>query len=449
MPRPKVDPAREQALQILHRTETSLSFPKLLIEYSVERAVSTERDKALTYQLVIGTLRHRGTLDWALRKLCKTPLEDLTPWIRNILRMGLYQILFLDRIPKSAAVDESVKLAKRYGHAGTAGLVNAVLRNAKRDQLLHSIQSLGEDAIPDIAAKYSHPEWLAELLLNDWGKEKAIETMKHNNAIPPLTARVNTLRATRDALLQEFETEGIQARPLPHTDETIELISVSAPWKLDAHKRGLFYLQDPSSMLAAHCLAAQPGEKVLDVCAGPGGKATHSAALMNNAGEIYALDVYDHRIKLIEENARRLGATIIETHKQDATADLKSRYGEMDRVVADVPCSGLGVIRRRVDLKWRLRPEQIDELVRLQSAILDSAAECVRRGGILLYCTCTVTRRENSEMVKDFLHHHPEFTIDASPPKQLEKYLSEEGSVQIMPGDDDMDGFFIARLRRL
>ena len=436
-------------MTILRRTETALSFPKLLYGYSVEGSPSLKRERAFTYQLVMGTLRHRGTLDWALQRICTTPPDELPSWIRNILRMGLFQILFLDRVPKSAAVDESVKLAKKYGHRGTAGLVNATLRNAKKEDLLHSIRSLEEHHIPEISAKHSHPPWLVELLAEEWGKETAIEMMRRNNEIPPLIARVNTILASRETVMQELENEGIRAEPLPHTDEAIELFSAPSPETIGAHKRGLLYFQDGSSMLAAHCLGAEPGQNVLDVCAGPGGKATHIAALMNDTGKIRALDVHDHRITLIEENARRLGVSIIETRKEDATTSIADRYGKMDRVIADVPCSGLGVIRRRVDLKWRLRPERIEELVRLQSDILERAAECVRPGGILLYCTCTVIHGENAGVVKNFLSRHRNFKASAKLTRQVEKHVTGDGFVQIMPGDENMDGFFVARLERL
>ncbi|MBI4832303.1 MAG: 16S rRNA (cytosine(967)-C(5))-methyltransferase RsmB [Candidatus Lindowbacteria bacterium] len=448
----KVDPVREQALKILRRTEATLSFPKLLLEYPVEETPSSRRDRAFTYQLAIGTLRHRGAIDWALQKICHTPMDEMTIWIRNILRMGMYQVLFLDRVPKSAVVNESVELAKKYGHMGTAGLVNAVLRNADKGTILREINGLGEEQVCDISAKYSHPAWLVELLLKDWGRETTIEILKRNNTIPPLTARVNTLRAARGQVLQELEREGVRATPLKHVDEGVELISVSAPVALRAHRQGLLYLQDASSMLAAHCLGAKPGEKVLDVCAGPGGKTTHIAALMNNEGAVYALDIHDHRITLIERNARKLGVTIIKARREDATAPLAPRYGGMDRVMVDVPCSGLGVIRRRVDLKWRLRFEQIEGLARLQSEILESAAECVRPGGILVYCTCTITRRENADVIESFLRRHPEFNISAEFPAQLEKYVRyvrDDAYVQMLPGDGNMDGFFIARLKRL
>ncbi len=449
MPRQKVDPAREHALKIIRRTETALSFPKLLIEHSVETAPSLERDKAFTYQLVMGTLRYRGTLDRALQEICKTPLEDFTHWIRNILRMGLYQILYLDRVPKSAAVDESVKLAKKYGHAGTAGLVNAVLRNAKRDALFKIIESLDDDRTLDAAAKYSHPPWLVELLTHEFGKETAIAVMKANNAIPPLTARVNTLRATRETVIEELEKEGVRVDPFPGLEEAIKLLSVSNPSALEAFERGLLYFQDAGSMVAAHCLDVEPGQAVLDVCAAPGGKTTHFGALMENSGKIYALDIHEHRVALIRKNAERLGVDIIEARKEDATERLAGSYGNMDRVIADVPCSGLGVIRRRVDLKWRLQPSQVTELARLQSKILKNAAECVRPGGILVYCTCTILRNENEEVVEDFLLAHPEFELSPRAPKGAEDYLTDEGSIRIMPGDEDMDGFFIARLRRL
>ena len=449
MPRPKVDIPREQALKALRRTETALSFPKLVIGRFEATTLLEKRQKAFTYELVMGTLRRRGTLDRALADLCKTPLEDFTPWIRNILRMGAYQILYLDAVPKSAAVDESVKLAKKYGHSGTAGLVNAVLRNASRDRLAALLDSLDDENPADLAVKYSHPEWLVELLMEEWGRETAVEIMKSANAIPPLAARVNTLRTTRDALLQRLDRDGISAAPLPQLEEAVRLEGVTSPARLEAHKEGLLYFQDPSSMLAARCLGARPGDRALDVCAGPGGKSTHLAALMKNEGQIFALDLHDHRVELIEENAGRLGAKIVEARKADATGDLSDKYGEMDRVLVDAPCSGIGVVRRRVDLKWRLRPERIDELARLQSTILEKAAACVKRGGILLYCTCTITRRENSEIVEAFLGTHSDFEPDGAFPEIMRKYTTSEGFARILPGEDDMDGFFIARLRRL
>ncbi|GAB4341456.1 MAG: 16S rRNA (cytosine(967)-C(5))-methyltransferase RsmB [Candidatus Abyssubacteria bacterium] len=445
----KVDPIREDALKILRRTESALSFPKILIEYSVERMATTARERAFEYQLVMGVLRYRGTLDWALEKLCDSPVEQLTPWIRNILRMGLYQILFLDRIPQSAAVDESVKLAKRYGHRGTAGLVNAVLRNAKKNELLRELQSLDEESFPNLAAKYSHPQWLVELLVNEWGRPRAVEIMKRNNEIPPLTARCNTLCTSRDALLRKLESEGIRAGALPHVPEGIEFPASTTPWRLKAHKRGLFYLQDASSMLAASCLGAEPGQTILDACAGPGGKATHLAALMRNRGKIYALDLYEHRLKLVRDNARRLGVRIIEPRLQDATRDLAREYAGVDAALVDAPCSSLGVIRRRVDLKWRLRHEQIGQLADLQRSILERVAECVRPGGTLLYCTCTITREENTDIVEGFLASHPEFAAEKEFPARVARYTRQDGFVQVLPGQNNMDGFFIARLRRL
>ncbi len=449
MSRQKVDQAREQALKILRRTEKYFSFPKLLLDQTVATSPSLERERAFVYQLVAGTLRYRGTIDWALERLSATSLDNFTAWIRNILRLGLFQILFLDKVPKSAAVDESVKLAKKYGHAGTAGLVNAVLRNARKQAIFEALSKLDTETIPNMAVKYSHPPWLVELLVQEWGKEHAIEIMAQNNLIPPLTARVNTLRTSREMLLERLYNEGASARPLDHTDEGIEFQNVSAPWKLESHKEGLFYLQDASSMLAVHCLEAMPGQQILDVCAGPGGKATHLAALMNNTGKIYALDIHDHKLALIQENTRRLGVAIIEARKEDATACIAEIYPDMDRVIVDAPCSGLGVTRRRIDLKWRLRAGQIEELSRLQAQILHQAAKCVRASGILLYCTCTITKRENDAVVRRFLHDHDDFRQDTTVPYRLKRYLTDEGFIRIMPGDENMDGFFIARLKRI
>jgi 16S rRNA (cytosine967-C5)-methyltransferase len=448
MPKQLVDPTREQALKILRKTETALSFPKLLMT-SQEESATARRARALVYQLVMGTLRYRATLDWALDRKSSAPVTELSSWIRNILRMGLYQILFLDRIPKSAAVDESVKLAKKYGHAGTAGLVNAVLRNSHREELLQAIEDMPEDNPADLAVKYSHPQWMVETLLADWGMEQTIRILKNNNVIPPVTGRVNTILTERERLLAELQEQGVHVSALPLAVEAVEFAGDGSPQNSAAYEKGLFYLQDVSSMLAAHCIDAQPGQRVLDACAGPGGKATHMAALMRNEGEIYALDAHAHRVALIEENARRLGARIIQARRQDATEDLTAAYGGVDRALTDVPCSGLGVIRRRIDLKWRLRPQQVDELARLQSAILERAAECVRPGGLLVYCTCTITRKENAGLVKQFLQRHTLFRVAPVAPAVPEKYVDDEGFAQILPGDDNMDGFFIARLKRL
>lgn len=448
MPRQDVDPSREQALQILRKTETAFSFPKLLLAAQEETAAS-QRSRAFVYQLVMGTLRYRATLDWALSRASTTPPGDLTSWIRNILRMGLYQILYLDRVPKSAAVDESVKLAKKYGHAGTAGLVNAVLRNLHRSEVLDAVASLPENAPANLSVKYSHPPWIVETLIADRGMEQAIRILKGNNEIPPVSARVNGLRTDRRDLMERLHRAEVRVSASPLHDEALEFAADGSPARLAEHDEGLFYLQDVSSMFVPYCLEPEPGQTVLDACAGPGGKATHLAALMHNRGRIHALDIHDHRIRLIERNARRLGAEIIDVRKRDAAADLLEDFPDMDRVLVDAPCSGLGVIRRRVDLKWRLRPQQIEELVRLQSGILDRTAECVRPGGVLVYCTCTVNKRENEGIVREFLLRHERFRAAPSIPRPLEKYLTDEGFVQIMPGDDGMDGFFIARLRRL
>jgi 16S rRNA (cytosine967-C5)-methyltransferase len=454
MARQRVDIPRELALKVLRRTETSLSFPKLLLDQSEARsALMEQRSKAFTYELVMGTLRRRGTLDWAIGTVCGTPIDKLTPWIRNILRIGMYQILYLGGVPKSAAVDESVKLAKKYGHAGTVGLVNAVLRNSNKEKIFAALEAMDEDQSAGIAIKYSHPAWIVEQLREDWGLEAALKIMTGNNIIAPLVARVNTLRATREELLEELARAEVSASPLAHAPEAVVLEGVSSPPKLNAHKNGRLYFQDTSSMLAAHCLDVEPGMKVLDTCAGPGGKSTHLAALMNNEGVVYALDLHEHRVELIDENAQRLGVKIVEARLGDATKDLAQAYAGMDRVLVDAPCSGLGVARRRVDLKWRLRPERIEEVAQLQTAILERAAACVKSGGILVYSTCTVTRRENDMVVDKFLRAHPEFKIDAglpeTAPKIMKSFATEEGFVRIFPGDEGMDGFFIARLRRM
>jgi 16S rRNA (cytosine967-C5)-methyltransferase len=456
LPRPDQAPpksAREAALRALRDVDVKEAFANLALDAHLTRSKLEGRDRALATELVYGVTRRRGTIDWAIGQVATRPLSDIDPWIRNILREAVYQIMYMERIPQSAAVDQAVELAKQYGHVGVAKFVNGVLRNLLRR--LPTLPWPNEDVDPvgAVAIKHSYPEWLVKDWTERFGLEDAVKLMEAGNEVPPLTIRVNTLKATREQVAEALLEEGVQTTPTPHSPYGLivhELTSSSYLDRLKVMKKGLFTVQDESSMLVGPVLNPQPGEVVVDVAAAPGGKTTHLAQLMNNEGRIIALDIHDHKIKLIEDNARRLGAEIIEGLCADAREVGKLLPNRADALLCDVPCSGLGTLSRRPDARWRKTPADVAGLVPVQQAILESAAEVVKPGGTLVYSTCTIEPRENQALVEAFVQAHPEWSFDdiaAYLPESL-KGDAQGGWIQLLPHRHRTDGFFIARLKK-
>ena len=458
--------AREGALQVLYAVEVEGAYANLVLDQLLREASFNKLDRSFITELVYGTLRWRNTVDWILGQLMRSGLERLTPWIRNILRLGVYQLLFMDRIPVSAVCNEGTNLAKRYGHQGVAGLVNGVLRNVARHGPDWKYPDLQEQPIQHIAICYSHPEWMVERWLGRYGLEGTIALCKANNCPANNSIRTNTLRTNPEELTRLLEQEGVEVEKSSLVPEGLILKRISAYGELNAFSQGLFQVQDESSMLAAYGVKPIPGARVVDACAAPGGKTTHLAQFMGNKGEIISLDIHEHKVNLIRDNCQRLGINIVQTYPMDAR-DLPERWeGWADFVLVDAPCSGLGVLRRRPDARWRKTPEQIKELTDLQAVILRAASRCVKPGGVLLYSTCTLEPEENEDQVFKFIKGDEGEACGPARPEDrfyledLRDYLpfkswweTEEEQVQkgyltLLPHVYGTDGFFLARLRR-
>lgn len=443
--------ARELTLKILKAVEADGAYANIALNKYLEEYQPSKLDRAFTTELAYGVIRTLNTIDWVLARFLQKPLAAQTVWIRNILRMGVYQILYMDRVPPAAACNEAVELAKKYGTPGAAGFVNGVLRNVVRHRDEITFPPLETDPVSHISLKYSHPTWMVERWLQEFGVEETIAMCRSNNMTPPNTVRTNTLRTTREELAAALKAEGLAVRKTRYAPEGLEIRGFVSLRTFKAYNEGLFQVQDESSMLVGHAVNPASGSRVLDVCSAPGGKATHLAQLMHDIGTIVAMDIHPHKLALIEENCRRLGVKSVRVVAFDAR-ELPGEYnGWADYTLVDAPCSGLGVLRRRADARWRKEAAQIPGLVKLQEAILHGAAATVRPGGVLVYSTCTITKEENQDQVERFLQRHPEFILeDLRPflPALLPEQEMARGYIQILPHTHGMDGFFVARMRR-
>ncbi len=446
--------ARALALQILLSWQRSGTYPdQLLRDLLAQNTRLKPSDRALIYQLVYGVLRWQGKLDWIIQQFSQRPLEKLSIKTRVILRLGVFQMLFLTRIPVSAAVNEAVKLAKSGRTPWAANFINAVLRSLDRGKETLSFPSK-EDPLAFLAVNYSHPTWLVKQWVETWGFEKTEALCQTNNRIPPLTLRVNPLKTNRRDLLPRLERQTARSAPTSFSPLGIRVEEPDSPLVQDElFHQGLFQIQDEASQLVAYILDPQPGERILDLCAGSGGKAVHLAQLMNNQGTILAVDLHPGKIEDLQGNAKRLGLTIIKGVVGDAfnEALFQKKTGVFDRILIDAPCSGWGVINRNPDLKWRLSPEDSPRLARMQNKFLQNAAGWLKSKGVLVYVTCTLSREENQGVIETFIDQHPEFVVeDASAflPEPARRLVDDDGFYQTWPPVDGMDGFFAARLRK-
>ena len=441
----KIDRVRELAMQVLQKVHVEDAYANVALAETLREVRLPERDRRFLTELVYGVTKAGETLDYMIGRYV-ADLRKAQPAIRELLRLGFYQIFLMDRVPPSAACDTAVELAKKHGRRGAESFVNGVLRAALREP--------ERTALPDgrnahaLALRTWHPKWLVERWVRAYGYERTEALCRCNNTSAPLSVRVNTLRTNRPALLEQFAAAGAEARASVLVPEGILLRAHGALDELAPLRMGLAQVQDESSMLVAHVLAPEPGMTVIDVCAAPGGKTTHIAQRMENRGRILAFDIYEEKIRRIERNAQRLGISIIEAEVRDARTIGAAYMGQADRVLVDAPCSGLGVLRRKPDARWKKRAGDQKTLPPLQRAILASAAEAVKKGGILVYSTCTMEECENAAIVENFLRTHTDFVLeDAGGFLPVQK--TTERMVQIMPETDGPDGFFIARMRRL
>lgn len=434
-----MDKARETAMLILYAVNFEFAYTNMALKEGLyKNRELSKKDKAFITNLVYGTVKMQFTIDYIIGCYSKIKPKKISPYILTILRMGIYQIEFMDKVPASAAVNESVNLAKRYGHKASSGFVNGILRNVLRNGF-----SYPKDKKEYISVKYSFPQWLVSRWIEDFGEDFAKELMSSMNNEPKMTVRVNTLKITADELIKKFPCA--KKSELYENSVICEGFDVS---ESEFYKNGYFIPQDVSASYASIVLNPAEGENVLDICAAPGGKTTHIAQLMNNKGKITACDVHEHKIKLIKENAKRMGIDIIYASLSDASVEKEEFKGNFDKVLADVPCSGLGIIRRKPDIK--LKPGQ-PEITELQYKILENAAKYLKYGGELVYSTCTVNRKENEEIIKKFLENNREYeAVDISGllPEKLRKPETKRGYVTFYPNTDGIDGFFIAKIKR-
>lgn len=430
--------ARETALNVLIACRKEDGWSNGILKEYIRRDKLDRRDAALATRLCYGVVQNRLKLDFYLQQLLTGKLKDLHPAVRDILHLGMYQLLEMDKVPDSAAVNESVDLAKKYckKQRYAPGLVNAVLRKATTQQLK---QPTGWQET------YSHPQALIDLLKPYVGKRME-KMLQANNEAPDTVVQVNTLRTTQQALLERLEGEGVTAKPHGWMENCLVLSGIGNLEQLPAFRDGWFYVQDPAAKLSVLCAQIPKGSRVLDCCAAPGGKSFAAAMAMEGTGSITSCDVYAHKAELIANGAARLGITNLTALQQDATAHVTQWENNMDVVITDVPCSGLGIIRKKPDIRYK-NLKELEALPALQRAILENAATYVRPGGLLLYATCTLVRAENEGVVEDFLRTHPAFSLEKLPlPSVFPE--NETGMLALVPGEFDTDGFFIARLRR-
>ena len=433
--------ARETALNALIACRKSGAWSNTVLKEYIARDRLPPRDAALATRLCYGVLQNRNKLDFFLRQLLTGRLKDLHPVVRDILHLGLYQIYELDKVPESAAVNESVTLAKKYCKNPKAGaLVNAVLRKAAATK-----GTLQEPV--SYADRYSHPDELISLLKANLPKGKLEPMLIADNAAPQTVVQVNTLRTSAEKLAERLTAEHVCVKPHEWMADCLVLSGTGSLEQLPAFREGLFYVQDPAAKLSVLCAGLpETSGNVMDCCAAPGGKSFAAAIAMGGKGSIVSCDIYPHKTALIENGAARLGLTNITARQQDASQVVPEWVGAMDTVIADVPCSGLGIIRKKPDIRYK-NLKELEDLPALQLKILETQASYVKPGGMLLYSTCTVLKRENEDVVSAFLEDHGEFATEPLPlPEVFPK--NETGMLTLIPGEYDTDGFFICRLRR-
>jgi 16S rRNA (cytosine967-C5)-methyltransferase len=426
---------RQIAARILMRHAEGAGYIETLLDEALTAAGLSGADRALVQELAYGVVRWQATLEWLITR--KTAGRPQKPALQVLLKLGLYQIFWMNRVPDHAAVHETVQLARDFGLGAKAGFVNAVLRGYLRDRT-GTEQALRHLKKTKPAVGYSHPEWLIERWRRRWNEEEIRALLEWNNTPPPTYARRNSLRVTPEELKARWEEEGVQfvGREFDWAKNEVvfELKSHPPITSLPSFQKGMFYIQDPSTLLSVHALNPRPGDSVLDLCAAPGGKTTYIAQQMQNRGYIMAQDLDVRRREMIRANCDRLGVTIANIARATGTVNLELSE-PFDRVLVDAPCSNSGVMRRRVDLRWRIQPPELERLRTIQADLLHRSFLQLKSGGVLVYSTCSLEPEENSSVVQQFLAEHPAFRLDHER--------------EILPFREGVDGAYVARLVRV
>ena len=404
-----MDKVRAAAVKVVFEVNERGAYSNIALAKILRTEKFNDIDRRFCTELIYGTVKAGKSIDWIISQYVNRSLKKIDPKVLSILRIGMYQIFFLDRVPNSAAVNESVELAKKI-NLSSSKFVNAVLRSAVREPDKAKFPT--DDSAESIALRMFHPKWLIEHWIKQFGIEVTKKLCEIDNTQPPLTLRTNTLKITREELIAKLQQQNINALPSKLVDDGIVCNNITALDSLKELQLGFCQVQDESSMLVAHELNPESGEFVIDCCAAPGGKTTHIAELMQNTGHVLAFDIHEHKIDQIKSNASRLGIKIVEAMQLDAREIGNKFRGKADRILVDAPCSGLGVLRRKADLRWKKTPDELKALPSLQLEILNSAATALKQGGTLIYSTCTLEYEENEGVINKFISKHSDFNLE-------------------------------------
>ena len=438
---------RNIAYNVLYRVLHEDAYSAIAVNNAVRENDLGGVDVSFLSALVYGVLERKLTLEYIIRQYSSVRIKKIEAKTLIILYLGMYQLIYMDKVPDSAAVNESVKLCKQLKLYKSAGFVNAVLRNFIRADKQYKLPDQS-DKLRYLSVIYSCPENITRELLDTYGVELTERILHGIVGRPPITVRVNTLKTDKAALKAKLEEQGIKAEDVPYLENSIFLSSTGSLDKIPQFRQGHFFVEDAASQLCAEMLDAQPGESVADVCAAPGGKSLYTAIKMENRGEVFSCDIHEHKIKLMEDNAKRLGVSIIRTAMRDAASG--EPLPECRRILCDVPCSGWGILRRKPEIRYKT-DTNIDILPKLQYSILCMSAEQLPTDGVLVYSTCTLRKAENHDVIRRFLAEHPQFTGEAlNLPDGIGRVIGEEPyCLTLLPGAYNTDGFFIAKLRRV
>lgn len=438
--------AREIAYKVLLDIEKNKNYSNISINKHFKDVKLSNQDRGLATEIIYGVIENKYYIDYMIDKLSKVKTNKMEIYVKTLLRMGIYQIMFLNSISDYAAVNETVNLAKK-NNSKVSGFVNGILRNVIRQK-----ETIGEIKVRDdvdyLSIKYSYDKWMIRNWMIHFGKEFTEELLDSNSQRPSIYLRTNTLKITRDELIEKLEKQNINASKVNVVDEAIKVEHLKDIENNSLYKEGLFTVQDISSMLVGKVMNPKENSLVLDVCSAPGGKTTHMATLMNNTGKVVSRDIYEHKLKLIKASCKRLGLNNVDIEEFNGLSLDRESIGKFDYVLADVPCSGLGIIRRKPEIKYKEK-EEFRDLPPIQKNILENASKYVKKGGTLIYSTCTIQDSENIDVVNEFLQKNRNFELIPINEVNVDLDNQEKGYMKIYPNVHEMDGFFIAKLIRV
>ena len=437
---------RQLIVKLLDRFERSNAYADIILETELREQKLSEKNKGLVQEIFFGIIRWRNRLDWIIKKIYHGQLEKTPRFIRYILQIALYQLIFMDRIPEYAAIHEAVELAKTKGGTYWGKKVNAILRSFQRSEHKIDFPELSTNPVEFIAVYYSHPEWMVKRWIERFGIDDTILLCEANNKTPLLSLRVNTIKISVQELQSRLAQVDVLTSQSPYLKNFIQAQNLPDLSQFQSFQEGLFSIQDVSAGLACVLLSPRPGDKIVDLCAAPGGKSTFLAELTKDEGDIFAVDANLQRLNLIRQNLNRLKLKSVQLVQADGTQYSSQK---VDKLIVDAPCSGLGVLSKRVDLRWKRTPGQLEELSELQLKLLQNAAKLVKPGGVIVYCTCTIEPEENEQIIDKFFIENKNFRLEPASKFISKELTTSEGFVYTLPHQHGIDGSFAARLIKL